>query len=82
MASGVQDLQVVDFEVKKYLAIKKKTPTAVIHSYPRTKPFMNKNTSTISSWRERLTETKDTEKLPRFILTRLVGPRILQRPFI
>ena len=61
MASGVQDLQVVDFEVKKYLAIKKKTPTAVIHSYPRTKPFMNKNTNIILSWMERLTETQDRE---------------------
>ena len=82
MASGVQDLQLVVFEVKQCLAIKKITPTVVIYSYLRTKPFMNKKTNTILSWMERLTETKDTEKLPRFLLTRLVGPRISQRPFI
>ena len=61
MASGVQDLQLVDFEVKQCLAIKKITPSVVIYSYPRTKPFMNKNTSTILSWMERLTDTQDRE---------------------
>ena len=61
MASGVQDLQLVVFEVKQCLAIKKITPTVVIYSYLRTKPFMNKNTSTILSWMERLTETQDRE---------------------
>ena len=59
MASGVQDLQLVVFEVKQCLAIKKITPSVVIYSYPRTKPFMNKHTNTISSWMERLTETTD-----------------------
>ena len=79
MASGVQDLQLVVFEC---LAIKKITPSVAIYLYPRTEPFMNKKTNTILSWMERLTETKDTEKLTRFLLTRLVGPRISQRPFI
>ena len=81
-ASGVQDLQLVVFEVKQCLAIKKITPTVAIYLYPRTELFMNKKRNTILSWMERLTETKDTEKLTRFLLTRLVGPRISQRPFI
>ena len=61
MASGVQDLRLVDFEVKQYLAIKKMTPPVAIYLYPRTEPFMNKKTNTILSWMERLTETQDRE---------------------
>ena len=65
MASGVQDLQLVVFEVKQCLAIKKITPSVAIYSYPRTKPFMNKNTNTILSslstdrtdWTENITKT-------------------------
>ena len=61
MASGVQDLRLVDFEVKQYLAIKKMTPPVAIYLYPRTKPFMNKKTNTILSWMVRLTKTQDIE---------------------
>ena len=65
MASGVQDLQLVVFEVKQCLAIKKITPSVVIYSYPRTKPFMNKNTNTVLSslstdrtdWTKNITKT-------------------------
>ena len=61
MASGVQDLRLVDFEVKQYLAIKKMTPPVAIYLYPRTEPFMNKKTNTILSWMVRLTKTQDIE---------------------